>query len=161
MRIRILVADQSEAEFYDLEHRREAPHFVARLSDPVAHLHDRDLVSDRPGRFFDHAATAGTRRGATPRHSAGGEHEPRKHAAAVFARRIAGELERAKRDNEFDRLVIMAGPAFLGLLRKALPASVSACVAAEVSKDLVHQSPDIVQAHLPEDAFRATLEGIS
>jgi hypothetical protein len=49
MRIRILVADQSEARFYDLGGQHGLA-LVGRLADPLAHLHDRDLMSDRPGR---------------------------------------------------------------------------------------------------------------
>ena len=52
MRIRVLVADQSEACLFDLGPRRSLD-LVGRLTDPLAHLHDRDLVSDRPGRKFD------------------------------------------------------------------------------------------------------------
>jgi protein required for attachment to host cells len=37
----------------------------------------------------------------------------------VFARRVANELEQARRNDAYDRLVVMAAPTFLGLLRKA------------------------------------------
>jgi protein required for attachment to host cells len=97
------------------------------------------------------------RRGSTPHHGVGGERRPRTHEAEVFAQKIAGELERGWRSHEFDRLVIMAPPAFLGLLRKALPQSLRTLVAAEVVKDLVHQPPEVLQAHLPGEAFREAL----
>lgn len=162
MRIRILVADQSEARFYDLRVREPSPPLpthrlllVGRLTDPKAHLHDRDFSSDRPGRVFDRAPLVGARRGATARHGTGGERRPRKHEAALFARQIAAELERARRNEEFDRLVIMAAPGFLGLLRKALSPSTRATLAAEIRKDLVHEPPEAVQAHVPADAIRA------
>lgn len=64
MRVRIVVADQSEADFYELEQRDMPPQFVQRLEDAEAHLHNRDLKSDRPGRVFDHAPAPGGRRGA-------------------------------------------------------------------------------------------------
>ena len=48
MRIRLVVADQSEARFYELR-SPDAVELVGRVADPVAHLHERDLVSDRPG----------------------------------------------------------------------------------------------------------------
>ena len=47
----------------------------------------------------------------------------------------------------------MAAPGFLGLLRKALPRSVQEAVVAEVHKDLVHQPDEVVQAHVPREAF--------
>jgi protein required for attachment to host cells len=153
MRIRIVVANQAEAAFYDLRSREAEPRFTSRLTDPLAHLHDRDFKSDRPGSFSNHASLGGGRRGATGHHGTGGERRPRKHEAVLFAGRIAEQLEQARRGGEFDRLVVMAAPAFLGLLRKALPAAVRLHVAAEVGKDLVNEPPESVQAHVPEEAF--------
>ena len=153
MRIRIVVADQSEARFYDTERPRGRLQLAGRLTDPTAHLHDRDLKSDRPGRVFTSATAGGGRRGATAHHATGGERRPRKMQAQRFARRIATELEKARRENRFDGIVVMAGPSFLGLLRDALPAGLRACVAAEIRKDLVHQDTGVLRAHLPEEAF--------
>lgn len=152
MRMRIVVADQSEADFYGLERPDEAPQFIGRLLDPKAHLHDRDLGTDRPGRVFDHASGPG-RRGATARHAAGGERHPRKIAARRFARKIASALVRARRRYEFDWLVVIAGPGFLGLLRNAMPPALRALVAAEITKDLVHEPRSVVQWYLPTGAF--------
>ncbi len=153
MRVRIVVADQSEARFYDAEHRDSQLRLVGAITDPLAHLHDRDFKSDRPGRVYDHAAGAG-RRGATAHHSTGGERTPRKHEARMFARRIAAQVETAYRQNEFDRLILMAAPGFLGLLRQALPASLAAVVGAEVGKNLVREAAMAVAAHIPADAFQ-------
>jgi protein required for attachment to host cells len=152
VRTRILVADQSEARFYDLE--RGSPMQIAgRLLNPDAHLHDRDLKSDRPGRVFSRAATPGTRRGASARHATGGENSPRKRVALLFARQIGGELDRARRAGRFDRLVVMAGPQFLGVLRTALPSALRKVTVAEVGRDLVHQSERVLRAHLPPEAL--------
>jgi protein required for attachment to host cells len=153
MHFRIVVASQTEAMFYDLHHVGNSLQFVGRLTDPLAHLHDRDFKSDRPGRKFDHAPLTGGRRGATGHHGIGAERRPRKHEAIAFAQQIADQLERARQHDEFDRLVVVAPPAFLGLLRKALPESVRESVAAEVDKNLLHQPPDVMQSHLPDAAF--------
>jgi len=59
-------------------------------------------------------------------------------------------------NKEFDRLVVMAGPGFLGLLREALPDHVRESVAAEVPKDLVHEPLEAVKSHLPPAAFHVT-----
>jgi len=146
MRVRVLVADQSEARFYDLA-GQDGLTLVGRLEDPLAHLHDRDLVSDRPGRKFDRAPLTGGRRGATAHHATGGEASPRKHEAESFARRIATELEHARQRGDFDGLIVMSGPGFLGLLRAALPESIQ--VVAVVAKDLLHQDIHAIIGHLP------------
>ncbi|HXZ60586.1 MAG TPA: host attachment protein [Steroidobacteraceae bacterium] len=155
MRIRIVVANQAEAVFFDMESRGDEPRFTTRLSDSQAHLHDRDFKSDRPGRVFDHAPLAGGRRGATGHHGTGGERKPRKHEAELFAHRVAEQLLDAQ--SEFDRLVVIAAPAFLGLLRKALPRPVRSRVAAEVAKDLVNEAPAALRTHVPPDVFQEML----
>ncbi len=154
MRIRIVVADQAEARFYDTE--SADPHLRAsgHLSDPEARLHERDLVSDRPGRVFDHAAPQGGRRGAVAHHATGGERTAHRRTAESFARRIALELQSAHRQGQFDRVVLMADPRFLGMLRQELPEQLERCVVAQVPKDLVHQGEDEVRAHLPAEALR-------
>lgn len=153
MKVRIVVADQSEADFYELEQRDMPPQFVQRLEDPDAHLHNRDLKSDRPGRVFDHAAAAGARRGAVGHHSTGGERTPRKIEAQRFARRIAQALDEERQQHRYDRLVVMAPPAFLGLLREEIPAAVHAMLTAEIGKDLVHEPPEALNAYLPPGTF--------
>jgi hypothetical protein len=71
MRIRIVVASQADVTFYDVQHVKDKLQTAGRLTDPLAHLHDRDLKSDRPGRMFDHGPLAGGRRGANARHGTG------------------------------------------------------------------------------------------
>ncbi len=154
MRARVVVADQSEARFYDLDTLDGRMRLAGRLTDPVAHLHDRDMVSDKPGRVFDHAPTPGHRRGAVGHHGTGGERSPRNHEAHTFARTIVAELGRAHEAGEFERLVLMASPGFLGMLREALPKTLGAAVAAQVNKSLVHHSDAAIKEHLPWDELR-------
>jgi protein required for attachment to host cells len=144
----ILVADESEARFYDAVAVDAPLRLIDRVADPDARLHDRDLKSDRPGRVFDHAPPRSGRRGAVAHHSTGGENGPRKHAAVVFARQIAARLEAARRSGDFEQLIVVAGPPFLGTLRAALPRALRIRVVREVPKDLVHESEHSLRAHL-------------
>lgn len=132
----VVVADQSEARI--LLMRGATMRLAARLENPSAHLHDRDLKSDRPGRVFDRATGAGLRRGAVGHHATGGERKPRRQLEIAFARSIAAATAASRRDSGFDRLVLVAGPRFLGLLRRAMPATLRARVIAEIRKDWVH-----------------------
>ncbi|HEY7740634.1 MAG TPA: host attachment protein [Steroidobacteraceae bacterium] len=132
----VVVADQAEARIYLM--RGASLRLAAALENPSAHLHDRDLKSDRPGRVFDRAPPARGRRGAVGHHSTGGERKPRRQLAAEFARSIATAAAANRRESGFDRLVLVAGPRLLGQLRRALPAGLRTRVAAEVAKDWVH-----------------------
>jgi|SRR5688572_20566482 len=156
MNVRIVVADESEARFYDIGGPRVPLRLAGRVENPSGRLRDRDLKSDRPGRVFDRAPTAGRRRGAVTHHATGGERRPHKQETQRFAREIVRTLEEARREDEFDRLVLMAGPPFLGMLRAALRKSVRATVVAEVSKDLVHQTEREVRLHLPREIFQTS-----
>lgn len=154
MRLRIVVADEANARFYDLDRRtdllpgRAVLQVVASLADPLARLHDRDLKSDRPGRVYDHAPAATGRRGATAHRATGGERSPREHEAQNFAHRIAAQLQHDHAQGAPANLVLVAAPHFLGLLRKALPEALRRLVTEEVHKDLVHEPPEALQAHL-------------
>ncbi len=154
MLARIVVANQAEARFYDAAGPRSRLRDAGRLANPEARLHDRDLKSDRPGRVFTSAASGSGRRGAVAHHATGGERQPRKQVAIVFARKIATELIAAKRNGQFDRLVLIVAPSFLGILRKALPKSLQSDVAAAVAKDLQDPRADEVRAHIPQQVFQ-------
>ena len=153
VRVRVVVASQGEARFYDATSAPLKMKLIDKLTDPIARLHDRDLVSDKPGRVFDRAPTAGQRRGAVSHHSTGGDRSPRKQEAAVFARQIVHQLETEHRTSPINRLVVMAGPAFLGLLREAMPKALREVTVAEVGKDLLHDDDAGVLSHIPKEAF--------
>lgn len=133
----VVVADQGEARLYRMLPPASL-RLIGRHQNPAAHLHDRDLKSDRPGRVYNSAAARGSRRGAMAHHATGGERTPRRQLATVFARQIAGEIKAAAKVQPFDRLVLVAEPRFLGTLRRALPAALRAKVAVQIAKDLMH-----------------------
>ncbi len=155
MRIRIVVADESEAHFYDVDRRKGPLKPAGKLAHPEGRLHDRDLVSDRPGRVFDHAGSAGQRRGAVAHHGTGSERTPHKAEAAKFARQIVQQLESAHREGSYDRMILMSGPPFLGVLREAMPKPLKSSVVAEVPKDLVHSPERDILEHLAPEAFES------
>jgi protein required for attachment to host cells len=140
-RIRIVVADQAEAIFYDTGSLAARPSEAGRLADPAARLHDRDFGSDRPGRTYESVGGA--------RHAIERENDPRQREAIRFAREIARALEEARRNGEYDQLIVVAGPSFLGLMRAELSPATKACVIHEVHKDLVHSPPEVLLQHMP------------
>ena len=156
MPTRIVVANQAQAVFYDTGGPQAPLRLIGRLENPAGRLLDRELKSDRPGRVFDRAPSGVGRRGAVAHHSTGGERTPRKQAAGAFARRIAVNLSAALRAKQFDRIVLVAAPAFLGVLRKALAKSLRAVVAAEIAKDLIGHPKEAVRAHVPPKALIAS-----
>lgn len=143
-RIRIVVADQAEAIFYDAPSLAARPTEVGRISDPSSHQYDRDLASDRPGRSYESVGGA--------RHALEGENGPRWQGAVRFARRISCRLDDALRKGEFEELVVVAGPPFLGLIRSELSRPARERVVHEIRKDLVHGPVEALRRHLPSSA---------
>jgi protein required for attachment to host cells len=143
-RIRIVVADQAEAIFYDAPSLEARPTEVGRISDPIAHQHDRELASDRPGRSYESVGGA--------RHAIERENDPRWQEAVRFARRISCRLDDALRKGEFDELIVVAGPPFLGLIRSELSRPARERVVHEIRKDLVHGPIEALRRHLPASA---------
>ena len=153
---RIVVASRAEAIFFDVGPTGLLSG-TSRLVDGQARLHDRDLGSDRPGRVFDRAPPATGRRGAGLHHATGGEHSLHQQRAVVFARRIVATLDRERRRNAFQRVALVAAPAFLGLLRESIKQPLAKMVAAHVPLDLVHCPGPRLVAELQEMLARGDL----
>jgi protein required for attachment to host cells len=157
MNVRILIADQSEARFQDCIGGTRPVARAQALLNGSAHHHERDLGTDRPGRIFSGHPRVHGQRTAAVRHSAGEENTARRHALEGFVRRIVAELERARIANEFQRLVLVAAPAMLGRLRRALTPALRARLAGSVAKDIVHQPDTDTRRYFEQQVFAGSL----
>jgi protein required for attachment to host cells len=139
--VRVVVADQSQARFFDSAGDRPNLKSAGTLVDPEARKYERDLVSDAPGSSI----TAGHAHYSMP------EKKSRKsREVGTFARHIAEKLATDAGAGQFDELAIIAAPHFLGILRKALSADLHKRVKLEIHHDLVHQDEAAIRAHLPD-----------
>jgi protein required for attachment to host cells len=140
--VRIVVADQSQARLFDSVGDRPNLRIAGVMSDPAARKLEQNLVSDAPGSSI----TAGGHV-----HYSMPEKKSRKsREVAAFAKHIAERLASDASAGQFDELAIIAGPRFLGILRKALPADLHKRVKLEVHHDLVHGDEAAIRAHLPD-----------
>ena len=137
----ILVTDSSEARIYSARNRRSSLDLVDTLTHAASRLHARDLGSDVPGRVHDRFGPA--------RHSLDQGQQLKTTEKQRFAREIAAHLAEAQGQRKFERLVVMAAPEFLGILRDSFSKPLAEAVVAEVRKDLVGQDVAAIQAHLP------------
>lgn len=71
-------------------------------------------------------------------------------AEAAFARDIVTYLGTALQSGEFDRLVLVAAPAMLGLMRQRLSAPLQGVLQADLAKELTHVTLDDLPAHLAD-----------
>lgn len=109
----VVVADEYQSIFYAREKKFSPLQEITSLQNETAREKTGDLISDRGGRAFDSFGQG--------RHTMASEKaDPKAHSAVVFAKEIADKASAAKRQGNFDRLVVIAAPRFLGLLRPAL-----------------------------------------
>lgn len=137
----VLVADGSEAKIYSARHMRSPLELVESLAHAESRMHPRDMLTDVPGRVHDRFGPG--------RHSLDHGQQIKTEERLRFAREISSHLAEAHRLKKFDKLVVMAGPAFLGVLRDCFGKPLAEAVVAEVPKDLVAQDAAAVKAHLP------------
>jgi protein required for attachment to host cells len=144
MNVRIVVADERQANFYDASKPDGPLSERGELQNETSGLKDRDLETDRPGRRFG---------GTGHHHDVAGERSTARHELEQFARRVAQRIDHDRIAKEFDKLVIVAPPKVLGLLRQSLPAPLQNVIAAEIPKDLLHSGADAIREAVPREAF--------
>jgi protein required for attachment to host cells len=144
MKVRIVVADERKASFYDTS-RPDGPLLQqGEIANESASLKEQDLETDRPGRRFGSGGH---------HHGVDGERSTRQHELALFARKVALRIDQDRMAKAFDKLVIVASPKVLGLLRQSLPAPVQSFIAAEVPKDLAHHGDEAIRECVPRETF--------
>lgn len=136
----VLVADSSRARIF-AKNGREAFREEAGFIHPESRLHEQELTSDLPG--SDGGNGSGQRHGKAARVS------PKRHEAITFSKQVADHLESARSDGRFHRLLIVAPPAFLGLLREQFSPALGTLVTQEINKNLVQLKPEELRAQLP------------
>lgn len=133
-----------------LDHSKErTPNFrleeMETLEHPEGRSKAQDFDADRPGRAFQ---TTGSMR-----HGMEREVDAKRQAIIAFAQRVAGRLDSARRRSEMERLILVAPPEFLGLLRSALNAETKRLIEREVNLDLANMKPQEIRSHLPGRLF--------
>ncbi len=109
----IVVADEFQAIFYGRDNKRAPLTELDSVRNDIAREKLDDLVSDRGGRGFDSQGSG--------RHAYDEEKSNLKtQSYAAFAKNISERIKEGSRGRKFRKLVVIAAPRFLGVLRKAL-----------------------------------------
>jgi protein required for attachment to host cells len=138
----ILICDSSRARLFSTQKRDEPWKLLRELDHPASRQNSTDFP-------------AGTRKSDT-----GGSYPnsyqpptmPKEVEAEHFVRELGEALEEGRVQNQFERLVLVAPPQFLGLLRAQLSAPALKMVVATLDKDLTrHEARELPErlADLP------------
>jgi len=138
----VAVAERAKARLFRYAGPGKDLTEIRDLVHPESRMHGRDLESDRPGRTHD-------RRG-PGRHALSSEESAKERAASNFAREVARAIESERTHEGFDRLVIVAEPGFLGMLRSALDPVSATLVGPELHKSLTSRTTDEIAAQLED-----------
>jgi protein required for attachment to host cells len=141
----VVVAESSRARIFTADAPAGQMQEIETLAHPEGRLHDRELSSDLPGVTFDS--------GGRGRHVKEQQVGPKAQSAVRFAEQVAARIESGRTGGEFKRLVLVAAPEFLGLLREKLSAPARERVESELAKNLAQMSADEIRAHLPERLY--------
>ncbi len=98
------------------------------IGNPEGRLRPSDLASDKAG------APADNRFRGRPAYST--EQSKKERSLINFYDEICDQLDLALSQHRFERLILIAEPRLLGILRDLLPTSLRRCVVQEIQKDL-------------------------
>ena len=139
----ILVADQSRARIFRAEAKDGALEELADIIHPEGRMHGKDLTQDRPSSVQE--SVGGSRHGIEP------ETTLEEKISQEFAHELAGLLEHGRINHDYDALVIMAAPHFLGLLRNSIGHEVSKLIVETVNKNLSRSTPAEIHEYLNQE----------
>jgi len=144
----LLIADGSRAKVFESVRARNALHEIDDMALAIDLPKSGEILADKPGRTFDSVGAG--------RHAKENPTDPHRHLKRNFASKVVGELRRAMLANRFDRLILVAPPAFLGDLREELPKNLKDKVADEITSDLTNTPEQQLQTHLKDILGRST-----
>ena len=139
----ILVANASLAKLYANLGPHKGLQLVKELIHPESRQKNSELVSDRAG-----AMSGGGGGGSMQPQTL-----PKQHEAKVFAQEIAQELYHGRTVNAFKRAIIVAPPAFMGMLNTVIDGPTAQLISERFEKDYTKCSEPELNERLASAIF--------
>lgn len=136
----VVIAHRAGSRVFEHRGPGKGLSLVREREHPAGRVKESEAYSDKSGRSFDSHGEG--------RHGYSHTESAHDRYAADLAREIAGELETGRNEQRFDRLVLVAEPKFLGILRDSLGEQSKKLVAEELHKDLSHVREHDLPKHL-------------
>lgn len=122
----ILVANASTAKLYQNTKRFGDLEMLREFDHPESRTKDIELTSDRRGNYQKTSTGHGTFNEPT---------SPKAYEATRFARELAEALEDGRKQNSYERIVVVAPPQFLGEINQHLNGKVRKLISSNLQKD--------------------------
>ena len=136
----VVVADSSRARFFTFVNKHEAMQEQEGMVHAEGRMRDQDEVSDKQGGLAGGYGEGG--------HAFEAPTDLKHHEAGIFAKQIADKLEHGRVEHDYEKLILVAPPAFLGALRQALNEHVANLVINSLDKDLVAETEAAIREHI-------------
>jgi protein required for attachment to host cells len=141
----VVVADGARARIFETHRRAPGLRPVLPYDLTINRLKDSERWSDRAGQ----------------RHQSGGygrppmvpSGDPVEHEHELLAREVAAVLAHGRNEHRVEAIVLVAAPAFLGLLRQLIDPQTRALVVAEDARDLSRLPEHELEGRIPEQAW--------
>jgi protein required for attachment to host cells len=136
MTTRVLVAHDAGARVFESADYGRRLEQLGEVVFEDGRRQPHEIDTDRPGRLGQ------------SRHAYEPQQDSQAHAVQGFAKELAQDLARAYHQGAFQRLILIAPPRFLGLLRGALDGPLEKAVIGSVAKDLPRATPTELHAYV-------------
>ena len=147
----ILVANRSGAKLFEtvgLSQQLPAPR---QFTCAHGRIRESELFRDDPGRMENGATQSHDGKGSGgSHHASAGDATHHDLIARKFATTLADMLEKESNEHRFEKLVLVAEPRFLGILKSGLSSQVSAKVTRTLEKDIEQMPNQALGKHLIE-----------
>jgi protein required for attachment to host cells len=138
----IVVADGAQARILLNKGRAAGVQQLPNATFRDTHEASHELGQERPPRVQDSKGSA--------RHAIEPRTDPHEQKKEQFLLKLSGFLNDARRDREFESLIVIAPAQALGSIRDHLSDEVSKSVIAELVHDYSHQSNDTIYKHVKD-----------
>lgn len=138
----IVAANTNHCSIYT--YQKNGLDLVKEMDHPENKMANRDLVTDKPGRY-----QSGTNQGAYTSAT-----EPDDVNVEKFAREIATELDNAKNQNKYNELIVVMPAQMEGLVSKHLNKNVKELIALTLHKNMMHLNDNELLNYVKESMKR-------
>jgi len=122
----VLVANGSQARLFNLDQAKKNITLLKEFEHPESRMKTDKLSSDRSGNFGGSNIGSGSFNEAT---------DPKSYEHERFAMELAKTLDEGRAANKFEKVVLVASPHFLGLLKQNMSDQLGKTVSHTIQKD--------------------------
>jgi protein required for attachment to host cells len=144
----ILVANTSGAKLFSAELREDTWTLLKHFDHPQGRETSKEMSPSSPPGRMQQGQSAGGHHTAVEQRTT-----PKEAEVERFAQHLASHLEQSIAQRQYDQVVLVAPPHFLGALKGALGKQAGKHVRATLSKDVIMFEPAEIRERLLDEVF--------